>query len=110
MNSEPENSNSKSLTPAQLAKGLLDLVSDLAWSLSLDDIRILSLNPAAETAYGRSLAELAGHPARWLECVHSEDRVVLSNNLQRLAELKEKDFAQKFRIVTTDGANVWVKG
>ncbi len=88
--------------------GLLEMVSDLVWSLSLNTQRIYYINPAAAQVYGRPLNELTNQPGLWLSCVHAEDRDILKANLSQLPELK--NFAQEFRIVQPDGEEVWLKG
>ncbi len=84
------------------------MVSDLVWSLSIEDQKILYINPAAERIYGRRINELMDQPELWMACVHPDDREVLQRNLDQLVELKF--FSQAFRIIRPSGAIVWLKG
>lgn len=99
---------SAGIASQELFDGLLRMVSELVFSLSLDDQRVLYVNPAAEKIYGRPLKELAARPDLWIDCVHADDQLVLRKNLNSLPELKH--FAQEFRIIQPDGEMVWLKG
>ena len=57
------------------ASRLLEFVHDLMFSLPADRKRLLYLNPAGETIYGRSSAELTEVDNLWIECVHADDRI-----------------------------------
>ncbi len=91
-----------------LYAGLLEMVSELVWSISLDQSRILYINPVAEKIFGRPLADLSSQPALWLSCVDERDREILGRNLDRLPKLQS--FAQEFRIIRPNGQKVWLKG
>ena len=92
----------------ELFDGLLRMVSELVFSLSLDYQRIMYVNPAAEKIYGRPLSDLASRPDLWIDCVHAEDQPVLRKNLNHLPQLRY--FGQEFRIIKPDGELVWLKG
>ena len=88
--------------------GLLDMVSDLACSISLDGQRLLYINPAAANVYGRPLEELLEQPGLWIESVHSDDQAQLKENLSNIQ--KTGHFKQKFRVVQPDGTENWLHG
>ncbi len=105
--------SSENVKPAKdisegLYAGLLEMVSDLVWSISLDQSRILYINPVAEKIFGRPIADLSSQPALWLSCVDEEDRETLRKNLDRLPDLQS--FSQQFRIMRPNGEKVWLKG
>lgn len=88
---------------------LLNIVSDLVLSISLDGQRLLYLNRAAAKLYDRppeELLELA--PGFWLDSVHHDDQQQLKENLGEIQNLIQ--FEQNFRIVQPDGTQTWLQG
>lgn len=89
-----------------LFAGLLDMVSDLVWALTVDGQRLLFINPAAATIYHRPPDELLEMPGLWLDAVHPDDQHQLKNNL---AEIHQTGiFHQEFRVVQPDGKQIWL--
>ena len=88
--------------------GLLNIVSDLVWSFTLDGQRLLYINPAAASVYDRSLQELLEQPGLWLDSVHHDDQPELRENLAKIQA--NIQFNQKFRIVQPDGSQHWLLG
>ena len=88
--------------------GLLDMVSDLVWSLSLDGQTLLYINPAAARIYDRPISEILELPSVWLNSVHDNDRESLNQNLVDIRRAKR--FNQKFRIVQPNGKQNWLNG
>ncbi len=46
----------------------------VVWAACVDGSELLYLNPAAEKAFGASLADLRGNPDPWFAAVHPDDR------------------------------------
>ena len=88
--------------------GLLNIVSDLVWSFTLDGQQLLYLNPAVASIYDRSSKELQSHPGLWLDAIHHDDQPLLRKNLASIT--KNIQFNQKFRIVQPDGSKHWLLG
>ncbi len=88
--------------------GLLNIVADVVWSLSLDGQRLLYLNPAAAQLYDRPQKDLLETSGLWLESVHHDDQRLLKDNLAAIHHLIQ--FDQMFRIVQPDGNQVWLQG
>ena len=81
----------------ELFAGLLDMVSDLVWILTVDGQQLLFINPSATNIYHRPPEELLEQPGLWMDSVHVEDQPELKKNL---AEIHDTGgFHQKFRIV-----------
>ncbi len=102
----------KTLVPAsvsdgEMAAGLLLLVSELTWALSLDGQRILFLNPVAETVLGIQNSKLEVQSDSWLANIHPDDRLALQQNLLEIGELRQ--FSRELRISRETGIEVWVK-
>ena len=87
---------------------LLELVNDLVISISADSNRVLYVNPAGETIYGRSINDLASKDGLWLECVHEKDRDGLRNAINSINETKR--FQMEFRVVQPDGTRRYLQG
>ena len=56
-------------TCSDFHEGLLDLVSDLVFSLDPEQLNLVYVNESAEAIFGRPLPELAGRS--WLETIHN---------------------------------------
>ena len=88
--------------------GLLDMVSDLVCSFSIDGQRLLYLNPAAIRIYGRPIDELIEQPDLWIESIHEADVPVLQDNMKRIHETGS--FNQRFRVVQPAGRQILLDG
>jgi DNA-binding response OmpR family regulator len=55
----------------QRLESILNALDDVVWSVSIDTLEILYLNPAVERVYGRTVEEFLAHPKLWLEVIHS---------------------------------------
>ncbi|MEM9409683.1 MAG: response regulator [Planctomycetota bacterium] len=86
---------------------LLELVSDLVFSLSPDAERVLYLNPAAEKIYGRPTHEISSDES-WIESIHTEDRAEL---LEQIATInRTKNFDCEFRMIQPNGMVRFLSG
>ena len=88
--------------------GLLEMVSDLVCSFSVDGQRLLYLNPAAIRIYGAPIQKLIDQPDLWIEAVHESDARILMDNLKRIGQTKS--FDQRFRIVQPSGRQILLDG
>ena len=88
--------------------GLLELVNDLVWSISLPEKRLLYINQAAAPIYGREYSEFTEVPDLWFTAIHPEDQLRLDENFENISDLN--CFAQQFRIVKRDGSLSWLQG
>ena len=88
--------------------GLLETVSDLVCSFSVDGQRLLYLNPAAIRIYGRPVQELIDQPDLWLQSIHESDASTLMENLGCIDQTKS--FDQRFRVVQPSGKQILLDG
>ena len=95
------------LSRGQFAR-LLEMVSDLVCSFSIDGQRLLYLNPAAIRIYGRPIDELIEQPDLWIQSVHESDIAILQGNLSRIHETSS--FNQRFRVVQPSGKQILLDG
>ncbi len=97
-------------TCSDFHEGLLDLVSDLVFSLDPEQLNLVYVNESAEAIFGRPLPELAGRS--WLETIHNSDQALLAEKLESLAQAvgASQNFEHEFRIVRPDASQVWLQG
>ena len=88
--------------------GLLEMVSDLVCSFSVDGQRLLYLNPAAIRIYGAPLQTLVDQPDLWIVSIHESDARILMDNLKQIGQTKS--FNQRFRIVQPSGRQILLDG
>ena len=92
---------------ARLLERLLESVNDLVWCTSADGNRLYFLNQAASRIYGRPLDELKENPEIWLESVHPDDRVRVTENLKQIST--SGNVEQTYRILRPDGEVRWLQ-
>ena len=85
---------------------ILGSLQDVVWSVAPEDHRVLYLNPATETVYGRKVSEFYQDPGLWLKITHPDDRKQITDSFARLFEKGSVD--QEFRILRPDGAIHWL--
>lgn len=86
--------------------GIVSSIQDVVYSVSADVSRVIYVNAAAETVYGRSVSEFTQDPAIWLEMIHPEDRERAHRLLAEIAKTGRID--GEYRIMRPDGAIRWV--
>jgi PAS domain S-box-containing protein len=81
---------------------LLEMSTDVVFSLTIDDAKMSYVTPSAVEVFGVSADELVGTDQRWFEMVHPDDQLVLKSNLSRILQIK--NFEHRFRVVHADGS------
>jgi len=87
--------------------GIVSSLSDVIWSYSLRDKRLLYVSAAVEEMYGRPAAEFHENPRIWVEMVHPDDRVRVK--AEREAGLAARRFESVYRVVRPDGHLRWIQ-
>ncbi len=82
-------------------------IREVFWSTTTDGSRILYVSPAYEQTWGRSIADLLAHPARWLEAVWPDDQRHAVAAVQLLAT--GVPYNIEYRIVRPDGTTRWIE-
>ncbi|TWU36128.1 PAS domain-containing protein [Novipirellula artificiosorum] len=92
-------------TPFELSQSILDKVSDIIWSSTLDGQRLIYLNPAAEKAFGISANQTpdASHRDRR---IHPEDRILVGRSLASVVQ--EKTLRHEYRVTDEHGKTTWL--
>ncbi|TVR50982.1 MAG: PAS domain S-box protein [Puniceicoccaceae bacterium] len=85
---------------------LADNVSEVFWMFDADLGRVLYVNPAFTTVWGRPADELHRHPALFIESIHEMDRARVEAGFRKLAQ--GGTFTDEFRILTPQAEQRWI--
>ncbi len=85
---------------------IMNSMTEVVWSVSWPDFKLLYVSPSVEKLYGRSIQEFIEKPLLWREAIHPDDRNRNFNGFELLQ--KEKYVEDERRIVRPDGSIVWV--
>lgn len=85
---------------------ILSSLSDVIWSLSLQERRFIYVNAAAEEVYGCGVTEFYANPNLRLEFIDHRDRPAVKRKWR--AALEQNVFEATYRIVRRDGAVRWI--
>lgn len=81
-------------------------VSEVFWLRTPDTQKLLYINPAYKTVYGRSIESLQRDPASFTNSIIEEDRQAIIEAMERYLESEE--FDREFRIMRPDGEIRWL--
>ncbi|MEM9543274.1 MAG: EAL domain-containing protein, partial [Cyanobacteria bacterium P01_E01_bin.42] len=87
-------------------EGILASIDDVVWSATADGLFPLYLNQAAETVYGRPVAEFFRNPDLWFEIVHPEDRLQVKRHMQNSIGQEQTEI--EYRILRPGGETRWL--
>lgn len=85
---------------------ILGSLRDVVWSVDPASRRLLYLNPAAETVYGRKVNEFYKDHRLWLKAAHPDDRARVDEAFKQVMETGSTDL--EYRIVRPDGEDRWL--
>ncbi len=80
---------------------LLDLINDLVLSVSMDGQTLQYINAAAESIYGRALADFSDNSRLWYEAVHPEDKRALRDRFHDVRQMRR--LKHDFRVLHPTG-------
>lgn len=87
-------------------QSIVNHIDEIVWSANPDTSEQYFLSPAAESVYGRPLADFYANPKLWAEVIHPDDRGVGELAFQALAE--RGHYEVEYRIVRPDGEIRWL--
>jgi diguanylate cyclase (GGDEF)-like protein/PAS domain S-box-containing protein len=87
--------------------GVLDSIDNVVWSISMDESKLLYLNPAAERVYGRPVRDFFADSSLWLGIVHPDDRHRVRASFAALGI--NDAVTLEYRIVRPDGSERWLE-
>ncbi|MBI5532868.1 MAG: PAS domain S-box protein [Deltaproteobacteria bacterium] len=89
---------------------ILSTLRAVVWLRDARTSRILYVNPAYETVWGRSCQSLYDEPMSFLDAVHSQDKQKVLDAIERLRNKQGQAFNEEYRILRPDGSQRWVWG
>ena len=96
-----------------LELALLNLVNDLVWAVSFEDLELRYINAVAAQVFQRPIHEMVGNPHLWLECVYHEDRQKLAEAIRQFRSGDPPPFAEMkydFRVELVTEQIIWLQG
>lgn len=87
---------------------LLDASPDPIWSISIDGLKLLAINRAAASAFGRSRESMLESDREWQLIIQEEDRVLLNDRFSQINTLQS--LTQNFRILPPNSPPKQVQG
>jgi PAS domain S-box-containing protein len=88
-------------------ESILNEMSDVVWSVSVPDYKMLFVTPSVVSLYGISIDQWMEDSTWWQRGIHPEDVGVIQEIFDHL-EAKGK-YNVKYRIITPSGSVKWVK-
>ena len=82
-------------------------IREVFWSTTTDGTRVLYVSPAYEQTWGRPVADLVAHPARWREAIWPDDQRHVIAAVKELAA--GVSYNIEYRIVRPDGTTRWIE-
>jgi len=101
----PHAGSSTQLNPDDHVRDIAQHIREVMWKVNPNTSDVIYANPAMQTVYGISPADLLTNPRMWLELVHEDDRERLEEMFRRCAT---EPVSVEFRIVRPDGQERWL--
>ena len=86
---------------------ILDTVGEAIWLFDWDRQKVVYVNPAYETIWGRSAEALCDRYEEWSESIHPDDQAFAKESFDRIVETGGGEI-REYRIVRPDGSVRWV--
>ncbi len=86
---------------------VLSSIEDAVWSFDPRIDKLLYLNSAVESMYGRSLSDFLADLTLWRSCIHPDDRATVDR--ADAALIQTRSFNLEYRIVRPDGSVRWLR-
>lgn len=94
---------------------ILISLEDVVWSIHLDTLQLLYINPAVERIYEHNLSHFFHQKCFWLELIHPQDRSWVKEcysnllNISLLSNLTNKNQDLEYRILMPNGVEKFVR-
>jgi len=86
---------------------IAEATEDVFWMADWDTRRVMYVNQAYETIWGRSPQKILDDPAEWANGLHPDDR---ERAVEKFLNMKEDDiYDNTYRVVRPDGTVRWVR-
>ncbi len=90
----------------KLFRDLAENLNEVVWITDLLKDKILYVNPAYETVWGRSVESLYADPLSFVEVVHPDDRERVENALED--QQQGNGYDEEYRIIQPNGHIKWI--
>lgn len=91
----------------QKLESILNEMSDVIWSVSLPDYKIIFVTPSVEQLYEISIDSWKQDSSWWEKAIYHKDRDIIPTIYKKLEE--KGKFNEKYRILTPSGKIKWVR-
>jgi len=91
----------------QKLESILNEMSDVIWSVSLPDYKIIFVTPSVEQLYEISIDSWKQDSSWWEKAIYHKDRDIIPTIYKKLKETGK--FNEKYRILTPSGKIKWVR-
>jgi PAS domain S-box-containing protein len=85
---------------------IFNSISEVVWSVSLPDYKMLLMTPSAVDLYGVSFDDFMADSSYWEKAIHPEDRWIVPIIYQEIAS--KGSYYQEYRIISTQGEVKWI--
>lgn len=86
---------------------LADNIREVFWMSDVDKSKIIYVSPAYEEIWGQACSSLYASPRKWIEAVHPDDRMRVSENA--LTKQATGEYDEVYRVIRPDGSIRWVQ-
>ncbi|MCU0447659.1 MAG: PAS domain-containing protein [Microscillaceae bacterium] len=85
---------------------VFESMSEVVWSVSLPDYKMLMLTPSAVDLYGIAYEDFMNDSSYWEKAIHPEDKGIVLVIYESIAT--QGNYYQEYRIVSTQGEVKWI--
>jgi PAS domain S-box-containing protein len=95
------------LEAKQKIESVFNEMTDVIWSVSLPDYKMIFVSPSVEALYGISIEEWMEDNTHWERAIHPDDRTIIPKIYSAIE--KNGHFSERYRIVCRSGEIKWVR-
>ncbi|MCM1983926.1 two-component system response regulator [Lyngbya confervoides] len=88
-------------------ESILNSLEEVVWSVTVDPLQFLYINPAIEPISGYPAAHFMANPQLWFNMVHPEDRCTVQQAFESLTQTPAIEL--EYRILTQQGSTRWLR-
>jgi PAS domain S-box-containing protein len=91
----------------QQLQSIFNEMTEVVWSVSLPDYKMIFVTPSIEKLYGIPVEHCMRNSFHWTWVIHPEDKLVVETILDKLHN--EGHYSEVYRIITQNGSVKWVE-
>lgn len=97
-----KNSENRRREEEMYRRQISEAINEALWMYSVEDERVIYVNPAYERLWGQPAGNFYADPATFINSIHPDDRGYIQENLPRQRE-KNGTYDLEYRIIRPDG-------